>query len=147
MARNLKVKGLTTASKGEARALHADIDGAHHVVGFGNLRVVIVADEGSWFAQGLDIDYAAQGETIEEAKENFSRGLRATINQHLCSHSNIRNLLKGADPETCRHLLLDSSFGTAQLKFFSQVSAHHIHQAIPFSHIAYLVQQEQECAI
>jgi predicted RNase H-like HicB family nuclease len=132
---------MTKASKGEAKAVHANIDGEHHVVGFENLRVVIVEDDGSWFAQGLDIDYAAQGDTIEEVKENFSSGLRATINQHLCSHSNIRSLLKGAPPELCQHLLLDSSFGTATLELLTQVSGHCIHEAMPFRQVNFLVAQ------
>jgi len=138
-----QTKIITKASKGKAKAIHADIDGEHHLVGFGNLRVVIVEDDGSWFAQGIDIDYAAQGESIEEVKENFSRGLRATINQHLCSHSNIRNLLKGAPPEICQHLLLDSSFGTAKLELLTQISGHCIHEAIPFRQVNFLVAQSQ----
>jgi len=136
---DIKIKKLTRASKGKARAIHANIDGENHLVGFGNLRVVIVEDDGSWFAQGLDIDYAAQGSTIDEAKDNFARGLRATIDQHLCSRANIRSLLRGAPAELCQHLLLDSSFGTAQLELLSQVSAHHVHEAMPFKQISYLV--------
>ena len=91
------------AEAGSAKAVHlADQDEAHHLVGLGNLRVVIVPDEDSWFAQGLEIDYAAQGQSVEEVQANFARGLRATINQHLQVYGNIKGLLKVAAPEICQ---------------------------------------------
>ena len=73
----------------------------HHLVGLKNIRVIIVRDEGSWFAQGLDIDYAAQGESIEQAKKNFSGGLAATIDQHLQAYGTFVNFLKPTARQDC----------------------------------------------
>jgi hypothetical protein len=141
-----KMKTKLKAERGPAEAVHlADQTEEHHVVGLGNLRVVIVPDDGSWFAQGLDIDYAAQGEDIEEAKANFARGLRATINQHIQLYGNIKRLLKPAAPEICRDLLLD---GSAEFKLFWQVSAYQVHERLPYDCINYLVEQKPaECGV
>lgn len=120
-----------------AMAIHAkDEDGIHHVVGMKNIRVVIVPDDGSYFAQGLDIDYAAQGETIEEVKSNFEKGFKATIDQHLKVYGSLRNFIRVAPAEICQHLLLDSS---AQFKSFAQISAHEVHEALGYKFISYLV--------
>lgn len=42
------------------------------------MTVLIVPDGPSYFAQGVDEDYAAQGATVEEAKAHFLRGLELT---------------------------------------------------------------------
>ena len=49
-------------------------DRSTQIVGIGNLRVMIMKTSTYWYAQGLEIDYAAQGETIEEVKECFQMG-------------------------------------------------------------------------
>ncbi len=60
----------------------------------GKLRVYIVPDEGSWYAQGLEVDYGAQGETPEEAISNFVRGLKETFKQNINNRGNIFGVLK-----------------------------------------------------
>ena len=129
-------------------AIHAEVSGGKHhvdhVVGLKNVRVVIVPDEGSWFAQGLDIDYASQGQGPEEAQNNFAQGLRATIDQHLQAYGHIRELLKPVAPQLLSNLVLDSS---AQFKRYAQVSAHEVHKALDYDQIIYLLDQESECAV
>lgn len=71
-------------------------DGEHHAVGIGNLRVIIHNDDGSYFAQGLEIDYAAQGDSVEEVKKNFEDGLHATLRQHLKMFGKIDGILRVA---------------------------------------------------
>ena len=71
----------------------AGSDGSTHVVGFGNLRVLIICDDEMWFAQSQDINYAAQGASLAEVKRNFERGLTATVHEHLRAYGHIRNLL------------------------------------------------------
>ena len=88
-------------------------DGSKHIVDIKNFRVLIVPDGGKWFAQGLEIDYAAQGESVAKTKQNFERGLKATISSHLKMYGGIQNLLKKASPDVCREILLDS-VGTLQ---------------------------------
>lgn len=79
--------------------IHQQDDNNQHVVGISDLRVMLVEDDGSWFAQGMDIDYAAQGSTIEEAQENFARGLQLTVRAHLISYGGIDRLLGDPAPK------------------------------------------------
>lgn len=95
-----------SAKKDNTFAIHGQTDdGATHVVGIGNLRVVITNDDGAWFAQGLEIDYAAEGDTLEAAKNNFADGLYATIQTHLKLHGSIKKLLRPAPQDAWQELL------------------------------------------
>ena len=121
-----------------AMAIHLKAkDGENHVVGIGNLRVVIVPDGPFWFAQGLEIDYAVQGNTIEDAKKQFEDGLESTIEEHLRQHGNIRMLLNVAPNQVWNELLHDPS---AKLTRYWQLSDHHIiKEATNFDGLEYLV--------
>ena len=83
----------------KTKALHRVEEGGTHAAGIGNLRVVLVPDENFWFAQGLEIDYAAQGDSLEDAQENFQDGLSATIHEHLRVYGTIRGMLRVAPQE------------------------------------------------
>jgi hypothetical protein len=107
-----------------------------HGVALQHIRVIIVPDGDAWFAQGVDIDYAAQGESIDAAKNNFENGLRATIDQHLNVYGTIRGILEPAAPEILGNLVIESS---AQFERYSQVSAHEIHASLQNAQINYLV--------
>src|SRR5687767_2426909 len=48
-----------------------------------DLRVMVTEEEGCWFAQGLELDYAAQGSSWMEVRKAFEDGLTATIDAHL----------------------------------------------------------------
>jgi len=107
-------------------------EGSAHIVGFGNLRVVITNDDGSWFAQALEIDYAAQGKSMEDVKKRFEHGLAVTIDEHLKIYGSIKMLLQPAPPEVWVELLEHAKLA----KRFSQISIH-VHQALPFEGIDY----------
>jgi hypothetical protein len=109
-----------------------------HGVALRHIRVIIVPDGPSWFAQGVDIDYASQGESVDAAKANFENGLRATIDQHLNIYGTIRGILEPAALEILGNLVTESS---AQFERYSQVSAHEIHESLPYAQINYLVDQ------
>jgi len=94
-------------------------DGQTHIVGIGNLRVIICPDGDGWFAQGLEIDYVASGNSIEDVKENFQSGLKGTISLHLQMTGNIEKLLNPAPREIWREL---HRVGTHHR--YSQVSLH-----------------------
>src|SRR5689334_16646461 len=111
-------------------------DGTHHVVGIGNLRVVIVPDGESWFAQGLEIDYAVQGTSESDVKKKFEYGLKATVEEHLMIHGTIENLLKVAPPDEWKEFLGDPS---GRRKLYSQVTSHVLQGVLPFDGIHYLV--------
>jgi hypothetical protein len=121
-----------------AMAVHAaHKDGVHHLVGFGNIRVIIVPDGAAFFAQGLEIDYAAQGSTIDEVKKHFEIGLEATIQQHLKVYGNIKHLLQPAPPAIWQELVPEK---TAVHNSYWHISEHEIEDsALPYQGINYLV--------
>lgn len=125
-----KLHKATTAMHGVSE------DGSVHFVGIGNLRVVIVPDGDFWFAQGLEIDYAAQGKSEEAAKHNFEYGLEATIEEHLKIHGTIGEFLKVAPPEIWKEFLGDPA---GKKKLYSQFTSHVLQEKLPFEGIQYLV--------
>jgi hypothetical protein len=133
-----KTKPKTKSKAVPAMALHAsDKDGLHHLVGFGNIRVIIVPDGAAYFAQGLEIDYAAQGSTVDEVKKNFEVGLEATIQQHLKIYGNIKRMLQPAPPEVWQELVPEK---TALHNRYWHISEHTIaDSALPYDGINYLV--------
>lgn len=88
-----------------AHAVHASDDAGHHLVDIGNIRVFVVRDGDHWFAQGLEIDYSAQGNTVEAAQRNFQRGLLLTIQAHLRAYGGIDRLLQFSPPHAVREFL------------------------------------------
>jgi len=43
------------------------------------VKAIIVPDGNYWYVQGISEDYGVQGDSQEEAKEYFCRGLASTI--------------------------------------------------------------------
>jgi len=113
-----------------ATAIHAKTtDGEHHIVGIGNLRVAIASDGQYWTAQGLEIDYIAQGESLADARRQFEDGLASTIQQHLNMFGDIKRLLVLAPPEIWAEAMNPE---TVHNRFF-QVTTHEvIKKAFPF---------------
>jgi hypothetical protein len=133
MAKTKKKK----ASNPDTVALHGhSSDGSFHVVGIGNLRVVIVPDGKFWFAQGLEIDYAVQGSSEQDAKRKFEYGLEATVEAHLMVHGTIEGLLRVAPPEVWKEFLGDPS---GKKRLYSQLTSHVLQSKLPFDGIHYLV--------
>lgn len=130
MAKTKKKPAETVAFHGQSS------DGTHHVVGIGNLRVVIIPDGDVWFAQGLEIDYAVQGASEEDVKRKFEYGLEATVEAHLTIHGTIEGLLKVAPPEVWKEFLGDPS---GKRKIYSQVTSHVLQEKLPFDGIDFLV--------
>lgn len=78
-----------------ASALHAK-SGNNHLFGVGNLQVIISECNGGFFAQGVEIDYFACGDSLEDVQHRFANGLRATIQEHLRRFQHFEKLLKWA---------------------------------------------------
>jgi len=112
-------KTTIVAAKGSKAVAVHQTDGEQHFVGIGNLKVIICQDGESWFAQGLDIDYAASGESLEDVKNNFQLGLKGTIDLHIKAYGHIEKFLKMAPRVTWRTL---HSQGTHY--YYTQVSLH-----------------------
>lgn len=79
-------------------AIHAN-RGKKHAVGVSALRVLVVRDNDCWFARGVEIDYAATGQSIEDVRKRFERGFALTVQAHLQKFSTIERLLKWAPRE------------------------------------------------
>ena len=128
---NTKLQKPTQIKDHRATAIHGTMaDGSTHVVGIGNLRVVLMNDDGSWFAQGLEIDYAAEGISLEDVKEKFAEGLCATIEEHLKLFGTIEKMLKPAPAEIWRNVLLSG-------KEFRKYSGVSVHKMLPFENVEY----------
>lgn len=135
----------TKAKKTTAVAFQASTnDGLKAVVGIGNLRVLLLNDDGSWFAQGLEIDYAAQGATLEEVKRRFQDGLMGTVSEHLRMYGDIGKLLQPAPSEIWQKIVQPQ----CQRQTFTQISFHqigqvsrHVSSALPFEGISFIQQE------
>jgi hypothetical protein len=124
-----------------AMAIHGS-QGTDHVVGIGNLRVIVCEENGIWFAQGLEINYAADGTSLNAVKRNFEHGLSTTIGLHLQAFDSIDNLLVPAPAHIWKELT------EVKRHFrFSQVSVHEFDaedadteklQELPYTGISYL---------
>lgn len=123
--------------KKSAAAIHQKVsDGKRHVVGIGNLRVAILPEGNFWIAQGLEIDYVAQGTSIEDVKTQFDDGLACTIHQHLQIFGNIDNLLSPAPRKIWKEVLNPKAIHNR----YSQISNHQvIRDAFGFEKVDYLL--------
>jgi hypothetical protein len=88
------------------------------VVAVGALRVVLFTDGDQWIAQGLEIDYAAQADSVDAAKAAFESGLAATLQENLRVFGKIVMVLRPAPPEVWQSVLLPG----AVLTRHSQIS-------------------------
>jgi len=97
---------------------------------------MITNDGRFWLAQGLEIDYFAEGDSLPSAKKNFEDGLAATIREHLRRFGTIQKLLKVAPQGVWDQLVTTRSY-----HLHSQVSFHDLVPAIeeiPYEAIDYL---------
>jgi len=109
--------------------LHGDdMDG----VACAELRVVIKRDKEFWYAQGVEINYLAQGNSLEEVKQRFRLGLISTVRSHIERYGNLKNLLKWADESVWKNEL-----HTAYRQEFTEIfdktdMKHQLSGAFPF---------------
>lgn len=119
-----------------AKAVHIRDDDNNHVVGLGAIRVLICHEGDEWLAQGVEVDYAASGTSLEDVQGRFERGLELTVRAHLTMHDTIDGLLKYAPGDILKMLPAEEEFN------FDQVSYHDLPESvshsIPFSKVAYI---------
>jgi hypothetical protein len=137
-------KAYKAKSSPQAVALHTT-DGVEHVVGIGNIKVIICKDgDNTWFAQGLDIDYAANGHNLEEVKTNFQIGLKGTIDLHIKAYGHIEKFLRVA-PQNVWNEFYAVATGTHYR--YSQVSFHDdLSKTLGFQGINFIVRPEEVIA-
>ena len=135
-----KIKSEIAKTSSGAVATHINMDDGKHVVGLGNIRVLIVPDGPAWFAQGLEIDYAAQGDSLEEVRREFEEGLSATVEENLRVYGNIKKMLVVAPSD----IWCEAMNRETPLESYSQVSFHRlIQENTNFNGIKYLVAKSQ----
>lgn len=125
-------------------AVHAITESGEHIVGIGDLRVILTQEGDYWYAQGLEIDYVAQGDSMEAAKENFEIGLTSTLHENLKIHGTIEPVLIPAPVEVWKERLNPESIA----KRFTHIFVHQIQSMqqlgfpspnqLPFQGIQYL---------
>lgn len=76
-------------------------DGDDHVVALGNIDVFINEAPDGWFAETFQLDYFACGESEEDVKQRFTKGLVATLEEYLRRFNSIEKFLRWA-PEEAR---------------------------------------------
>jgi hypothetical protein len=118
-----KKKGAVTA------AVHTH-EGNTHVVSLSALRVMLLEDTNGWFAQGLEIDYAASGASLDEVKKNFEDGFCATMHEHLTMYGNIERFLTVANKAAWDEFYHPPKNAVQQT--FSCVQFHDLEAAKPF---------------
>lgn len=94
------------------------------VISIGPLRVVVIPDGKFWFAQGLEIDYAAQGKSLEEVKQNFQEGLTGSVHENLKRFGTIRKLMRPAPPDVWVEMLYGPLSAESQKFMFIQETVH-----------------------
>ena len=122
------------------KALHIQNKDNHAVV-IGALRVIVEQCDDGWFAQGVEIDYAASGDSLEDVQTRFEHGLSSTIKHHIETFGTISRLLKFAPEEEWAGLVDAQEFD------FSLITSHSVNDKrdqfpmMPFQTIAYMQQQ------
>jgi hypothetical protein len=145
---SLKTNNLKVTNTGAVSAHLSDTESNIHGVGIWKLHVLIVPDGRFWFAQGFEIDYSVQGDTVEDAKDKFSKGLRASIHHHLEIFGRIDGLQRVVPNEIWSDLW--KAKARAKLTY-SCVSIHEIVpddsvELLPFDGIEYAVESPELAA-
>lgn len=77
-------------------AAHFRTEDDQHAVVLSALRVMVENDGDTWFARGIEIDYAAAGTSLADVRERFVRGLQRTIEENLKRYKSIHRILRWA---------------------------------------------------
>jgi len=146
MTKPIRVKKKAPRRTAPAVAFHGKRDGCTNVVGVGNLRVMIShEDEDVWIAQGLEIDYAVEGSSLPDVKQQFETGLSATLLAHLRVYNSFTHVLKAAPAEMWQRFL-QPECGPECVKHRFSLTAHQRQlpemAMLPFQGINYYVPQE-----
>lgn len=106
------------------------------IVGITNLHVILAQDGDGWIAQGIELDYAAGGESKEDVKARFEQGLIRSIQLHLDEFGDLDRLNVPADISVWATLL--PAHGTM---LFNSVTFHEYEppEAFPFREISYMI--------
>jgi hypothetical protein len=90
-----------------------------------------------WYAQGLEIDYAAQADSVPAVKTLFEEGLEATAHENLRVFGTIDKMLKPTPPEVWRDMIY-GRYTQKRSFYHSQVLFHEQNKELPFDGISFL---------
>lgn len=90
-------------------AIHAQQDNVNVVI-LDSLRVLITEDEDGWIAQGVEVDYFAGGESLEDVQRRFEIGLHKTAEEYIKRNGNIKSLLQWAPEDVILSLKKSEEF-------------------------------------
>jgi hypothetical protein len=108
----------------QTTALHGLTSDGRDIVMIDKLRVAILRDGDTYVAQGLEIDYAAEGSTIDEAKDCFAQGLMLTLHENIRVFGRIDNVLRTVPPQLWQDLMTKNVLSSIH----SQISAARVRQ-------------------
>lgn len=107
----------------QAKYIHAKASDERvdtHFIAVWNLRVWVREEDGWFFAQGLEVDYAAQGSTRDEVMQLFKDGFAATIDDHLRVYGTIEEFLRPVSAQ----VMMDFNARMGDAKPLCSVSIH-----------------------
>lgn len=81
------------------------------------LRVIVWENEDGWMAQGLEIDYAAAGNSLEDVMESFAKGLAFTLHENQKAFGSVERVLKPAPQEAWKPFLSGQAIPPSQPYF------------------------------
>lgn len=122
-----------------------DDDGSDGVV-CSAVRVVIKRDNEFWYAQGVEIDYLAQGNSLDEVKERFKKGLIATIRTHIKKFGSVQKLLRWAPESEWKAELNNTGYPLTFVEVFDEDKTdirQQLADAFPFGCLAFIEPQSK----
>jgi len=116
------------------------------IVGVLNLQVILAQQGDFWVAQGVEIDYAAGGTTLEDVQKRFEGGLGQTIQEHLRLYGHLDRFLVSAPSEAWLDLVKDQEHSRWR---YTQLSVHNFvppeaEGMLPFKGIEYVIAEQQK---
>ena len=106
----------------------------NHLIFLDNLTVLITKENETWMAQGIEINYFAYGDSIEDVQDAFEVGLFETIKAHLNTNGNIIPMLEWAPSN-----ILNKYYEKAREFSFTMLGAHEVKEAhMPMRNIRFL---------
>ena len=107
----------------------------NHIIFLDKLTVLITQEDDSWIAQGIEINYFAYGDSIEDVQESFEIGLFETVKEYLNKNGNIISMLHWAPPE-----ILSEYFEEPKEFSFTMIGAHQVEadKSLPVREIQFM---------
>jgi len=118
--------------------------GNDHTVVVNALRVLITEEPNGWFAQGVEVDYFASGETLEDVQRRFVSGLTASIVEHLQRYGDLQRLIKWA-PANVRNKLKTGQYSNIT-PFPVGMNVDDARDAFPFNNLNFLKEERNQAA-